>query len=386
MYILILIYLVFIGVGLPDSLLGTAWPFMSADLQQSVDRAGNLSIMISVGIILASLAAYHIVQKIGFWRSMAAALLSMTIALCGYACSGSLWMLIGFSLLLGFGCGMLQTLSNDYVAENYSSRQMSWLHGTWGIGAVAGPLIVSALHSLESGWRISYFIVAGLELLLLCGILFVSYRQKETPSEAALPRESGTEKTKSHINGKPFLIGQFFCYCSMENSVMLWGASYLIAAKQMDAAVAARGVSFFFLGITAGRFLAGILMKKLGNMKMIYASVAVSVVLDILLLCIGNELAVMAVFLLLGCSMASIYPAMMHQTPTFFQNANIQQVMGIQVASAYVGILIIPPVLGKLCAWISFQLFPVIEAIFLTGVAICVTVLAGKNRGKRHSA
>lgn len=375
MVLLLLVYLVFIGVGLPDSLLGTAWPFMAGDFGASVDSAGLLSMTISAGIISASLTAYRITRRLGFGRAAALGLGLAAFSLSGYALSGSMWQALCVSFPLGFGSGLLQTLFNDFVARNYTARHMSWLHGAWGVGAVAGPLLVSVFSRTGAGWRGGYWAVAVVEALLL-GAIFITLprwhagQNKEGPG----PQPRAARKRPA-LRGKPYMVGQFFLYCSMENTIMLWGASYLIEAKGISAVTAAQGVSLFFLGITAGRFLGGAIAGKIGNMRLIAGSVAMAVALDAVLLCSSQAAVILPVFMLLGCCMAPIYPAMLHQTPSFFPGENVQLLMGVQVASAYVGILLMPPLLGKLFAQVSFWLLPAVQAACLAGVLLCVRVL-----------
>lgn len=379
MMLLILIYFVFIGVGLPDSLLGSAWPFMAEDYQVGVDSAGILSMTISIGIIIASLSACHLIRKIGFGKAAVCGLGFLLAGLAGYVVSPSFGWVFCCCVPLGFGSGMLQTILNDFVAEHYSARHMNWLHGSWGIGAVAGPLLVSTFSKTSAGWRGGYVAVALTEAILIIAVLAALPLWKSVEKEHS--KKKSVESVKASpskavsVKGKIFVVGQFFMYCSMENAIMLWGASYLISAKGMEAAQAARGVSLFFLGITAGRFLGGILAGKIGNVPMIFGSVAVASVLDMVLLFSGGEGTALAAFLLLGLITAPLYPAMLHQTPSFFPQENLQLLMGVQVASAYVGITVMPPLFGILFTVVSFKILPMLQMCFLCCVLFCVVVL-----------
>lgn len=411
MVLLILIYFVFIGVGLPDSLLGSAWPYMAEDYQVGVDSAGILSMTISIGIIIASLTACHLIRKFGFGKTALTGLCFLLAGLAGYIVSPSFGWTFCCCVPLGFGSGMLQTILNDFVAEHYSARHMNWLHGSWGIGAVAGPLLVSAFGGTAAGWRGGYTAVALVEAVLIAAVLAALPLWKKVSKTARVPvgelvnkpvgktdgkpvgkaggksvqkagtgnMEAGRGKNSAgrsvSIRGKAFVVGQFFMYCSMENAMMLWGASYLIGAKGMEASRAAQGVSVFFLGITAGRFLGGMLAGKIGNVQMIFGSVMAASVLDLILLFSGGTGTAMIVFLLLGLITAPIYPAMLHQTPSFFPQENLHLLMGVQVASAYAGITVMPPLFGKLFTAVSFRLLPVLQMCFLCCVLFCVVVL-----------
>lgn len=389
MILLILIYFVFVGVGLPDSLLGSAWPFMAGEYQVSVDSAGILSMTISIGIIIASLSACHLIRKVGFGKAAVCGLGFLLIGLAGYVISPAFGWTFFCCVPLGFGSGLLQTILNDFVAEHYSARHMNWLHGSWGIGAVAGPLLVSAFGQTAAGWRGGYITVALAEAVLIAAVLFTLPLWKKVQGagngKIAAKSEKALVRRSVSVRGKAFVVGQFFMYCSMENAMMLWGASYLIGAKGMEASSAARGVSMFFLGITAGRFLGGMLAGKIGNVTMIFGSVMTAAMLDLVLLFTNGAGIAMAVFLLLGLITAPIYPAMLHQTPSFFPQENLQLLMGVQVASAYAGITVMPPLFGKLFTVVSFQLLPVLQMCFLCCVLVCVIVL-NQRAAKRQAS
>ena len=381
MLLLCLVYLVFVGVGLPDSLLGTAWPFMSAEFQIDVGSAGILSMTISAGIITASLTAYRVVRRLGFGKTAALGLLLIAVSLGGYALSGSIETAWLFSFPLGLGSGTLQTLFNDFVAENYTARHMNWLHGAWGIGAVTGPLVLSAFSTMRFGWRGGYWAVAAVEAALFGAIVLTLPRWARATTVREQPASSHKAVGRAWRSGRKIcMAGQFFLYCSMENAVMLWGASYLVNAKAMDAALAAQGVSLFFLGVTVGRFLGGMAVEKIGNEKMIAVSILLAVALDMALAASAATAVILLVFLLLGCAMAPIYPAMLHQTPAFFSNEDLHMLMGIQLASAYVGILIVPSSLGKLFSAAGFYVLPFVQAVCLAGVLLCVTLLRRKKK------
>lgn len=389
MILLILIYFVFVGVGLPDSLLGSAWPFMAGEYQVGVDSAGILSMTISIGIIIASLSACHLIRKVGFGKAAVCGLGFLLIGLAGYVISPAFGWTFFCCVPLGFGSGLLQTILNDFVAEHYSARHMNWLHGSWGIGAVAGPLLVSAFGQTAAGWRGGYITVALAEAVLIAAVLFTLPLWKKVQGtgngKIAEKSEKASVRRSVSVRGKAFVVGQFFMYCSMENAMMLWGASYLIGAKGMEASSAARGVSMFFLGITAGRFLGGMLAGKIGNVTMIFGSVMTAAMLDLVLLFTNGAGIAMAVFLLLGLITAPIYPAMLHQTPSFFPQENLQLLMGVQVASAYAGITVMPPLFGKLFTVTSFQLLPVLQMCFLCCVLVCVIVL-NQRAAKRQAS
>ncbi len=396
--ILLCIYLVFIGLGLSDSLLGAAWPFMASDFFAETDWAGTLSFIISLGIIAASLNAWRLTRRLGTAKTAALGLGLIAVALLGFAGSHEFLILCLCCVPLGLGGGLIQTVFDNYVAGHYSARHMNWLQGSWGIGAVAGPYLVSVFSQGAFGWRGSYVMIAMAEIAVL---LFMycrmhndgsrgAYKERkdvQTVHNKAAAEKRLREKAVNKRRGTPFSLkricmgAQFFCYCSVENAVMLWGASYLIYAKAFDASMAARGVSMFFLGITAGRFLSGFVANRLGNISMIGCSVGAAVIMDMILLSTRCTPVICIVFLLLGMSMAPVFPTLLHQTPACFPGEDLNLLMGIQVACAYVGITVVPPVLGKLFAAVSFSLLPLIQLIFLMIVLGCVAFL-NVRRGK----
>lgn len=382
--LLLLIYLVFVGVGLPDSLLGSAWPLMSRSFGSPTDAAGLLSIGISLGIIVSSLIAYRLVHRFRFGGAAVIGLASMTAAIACYSLAKSYWFALACSFPLGFGSGILQTLFNEYVSQRYSAQHMNWLHGAWGIGAVAGPLIVAAHSAIPEGWRISYGVVALFEALLLAAIIWT--RKKWSVESTPMPaRKEPRRHPAKALRGKVWVVLQFFLYCSVENAMMLWGASFLTEAGGSTPGAAARGVSMFFAGITLGRFLGGVLAKRIRGGRMIALSVGGAAALDVALLLLCGTPAAPVLLLLLGCCMAPIYPELLHQTPGFFPEDDPQLLMGLQVASAYTGILVIPPVMGKLFSVLSFRMLPVIQMVFLIAMAGCVYTLQ-KRSGREKTA
>ena len=394
MAVLILIFLAFIGVGLPDSLLGSAWPFISTEMAMVKEGASYLSIAISLGVISASILNDKIAKKLGNGFTTAFAALLMALSLTGFAFCHHLYTMALCCFPLGFGSGTLQTLFDDYMAVHYPAKYMSWLHGTWGIGAVAGPLILSAFSDSFYGWRAGYIAVAVLEMMIF---LVLMIRKNEwDKQEKVFVDSDGTagniqeESPKGRRALTPslmILMGlQFVLYCSMENSLMLWGASYLNSTKALPEARAATLISVFFIGITVGRILGGSIISKLGNVKTVMIACITAAVLDILLFFVSGSAAIAGIILLLGLFMSLIYPALLHQTPTLVSAENSRLVMGLQVSSAYLGILIIPPALGFVFSNVSFSILPVVEAVCILLLMILVLLLNRKGREKAHES
>ncbi|MCD7722443.1 MAG: MFS transporter [Clostridiales bacterium] len=376
--ILLFIFLLFIGIGLPDSILGAAWPYMSEDFDVNVGDAGVISIMISVGIILASLYVSRLKKRMSFSLLSKLGLLLMSIALALSAVADNIYVIAFCSLPLGFGSGILQTTCNEYVSNHYESKHMCWLHGAWGIGAVTGTALISYMAETVLSWRTGYCIVALLEIFAFIGAFF-AFRNKPALSRVKQTQTNGMFKlTLKEMRTKIFVVFQYFLYCSMENSVMLWGASYLIAAKGFEADVAAKTISLYFCGVTFGRFGSGLLLAKIKAHTFVRACVAGCTAGCVVLL-VGTSVPVTAIALLfLGCVMSPLYPTLLYATPKYFPNEDHTALMGIQVASAYLGILFIPALLGKLFEKTTFVIFPAVIAAAMCGVLVCASILRNK--------
>lgn len=363
--LLVLIYIAFVSLGLPDSLLGSGWPAIHGDLNVSISYMGIISMVISGGTIVSSLFSDKLTSKLGTRIVTVVSVFLTAIALFGFSVSTQFWMLIAFAVPYGLGAGAIDAALNNYVALHYTSKHMSWLHCFWGIGTIVSPFIMSyALTNSvwNNGYRIVGFIQLGIGLLLL----------------ATLPiwkanRETGGENAKSigligalKIKGVPFLLIGFFAYCAAEATAMYWASTYFVEIKGITAEQAARFASLFYIGITAGRFLGGFIMDKLGDRKMIILGACIlSVGIISLLIPVNSPIFSLVGFVVIGFGCAPIYPCIIHSTPSNFGAENSGAIIGIQMASAYVGSTFIPPLFGLLGNLISFKILPIYLSIFI---------------------
>ncbi len=357
--VLIVIYFCFISLGLPDSIVGTIWPLAHLELGVPLAAAGAISMVCSVGTILSSLFCVRVVRALGTARVTAISIFLTAVGIVGYSFAPSLiWMML-FAVPLGFGAGAVDAALNNFVALHYSARQMSWLHCFWGIGATAGPIILSAF--LAGGiWRSGLRVIAGIQFVLLVSVLAAlpRWRQLETAANSAETKQTGGLRDGLRQPGALSAMLAFFCYSGVEVTAGLWASSYLVGYRGVGADTAARWVSLYYAGITLGRFLVGFAAGQVKNTALIRGGeLTLSAACVLLLLPLDARLAMPALILLgLGC--APIFPCMLHESPVRFGAANSQALISLQMACSYVGVTVLPPLFGLLADNISLSLFP----------------------------
>ena len=346
--LLALIYLSFISLGLPDGLLGSAWPTMYQEFGVPISFAGGISFIICLGTIISSLASDWLTHKLGPGKVTAISVATTAAALLGFAHSDAYWMLCLWAIPYGLGAGSVDASLNNYVALHYASRHMSWLHCMWGVGASTGPYIMGLVLTGGRHWSAGYHLV-GIAQIILTAILFLS-----------LPIWNGRERTQiteskpispikaMKIPGAWEVMVMFFCYCALEQTAALWSCSYLVLHTGMSEETAASFASLFFLGMTVGRAASGFVTMKLTDTQMIHLGfVIITVGVAVLLLPFGPATALAGIALIgLGC--APIYPCVIHSTPDHFGPDRSQALIGIEMASAYVGTALMPPLFGLL--------------------------------------
>ena len=360
--ILIIIYLAFISLGLPDSLLGSAWPIMQTDLSVSFSSAGIISMIISGGTIISSLFSGRIINRFGTGKVTFVSVLMTAVALFGFSISPSFIWLCIMAIPLGLGAGSVDAALNNFVALHYKAMHMSWLHCFWGVGATSGPIIMSFFLAKSSGWQNGYLTIAIIQfsLVFLLFITLPMWKKLENKDEKAADEEGGsTEKIKPFkIPGVKLALVSFVCYCSVEATAGLWGSSYLVNFKGLSPESAARGVSLFYGGITLGRLLAGFLTMKFNNTKLIRIGQVICIIgVTSLLLPLPTYFSLIGLILIgLGC--APIYPSMLHETPNRFGKKESQSIMGLQMAFAYIGSTFMPPIVGFIASKTTIGILP----------------------------
>ncbi|MFT4145814.1 MAG: MFS transporter [Mobilitalea sp.] len=380
---LIIIYLSFISLGLPDSMLGSAWPVMWSDIGASFGSAGIISMTIAGGTIVSSLMSGRVIQKLGTGKVTLISCCLTAGALLGISFSPSLVWLIVLAIPLGIGAGAVDSALNNYVAENYKAHHMNWLHCFWGIGATTGPIIMSYYIAEHNSWRGGYTTVAIIQWVLVIILLVtlplwkkVATKHKKESSEDGLPANAD-EAISSHANSnrkiinipgvKPTLIA-FLFYCGAESTVGLWGASYLVGAKNLTAETAAGWVSLYYGGITVGRMITGFISLKVPNRILIRCGQLIAIAGGIVLLLPLPAVISLIGYILVGLGLAPIFPGLLHETPARFGNENSAKLMGYQMATAYVGSTFLAPVFGVIASNISINLFPLVVFIYLMSI------------------
>lgn len=368
--LLIIIYLSFISLGLPDSLLGSAWPAIYPEFGVPLSYASIIYIIISIGTVISSLQSDRLTRRFGTGTVTTFSVAMTAAALFGFSISHSFLALCLWSIPYGLGAGGVDASLNNYVALHYKSRHMSWLHCMWGIGATLGPYVMSYALTRNMGWNSGYRIIAILQFVLTIILIFTLPLWKNRTVAKAEDGNGNKAKPLSlrkiiHIPGTKEVMLCFFCYCAVEQTTSLWASSYLTLYKGIPAEAAAGFASMFFIGITIGRAISGFITMKLNDVQMIrLGEMIVGIGVIILLLPMGGTASLIG-FILIGLGCAPIYPCIIHSTPAHFGADRSQAIIGVQMASAYIGNCLMPPVFGLIANHISVSLLPVYLLIIL---------------------
>jgi len=376
--LLALIYAAFISLGLPDALLGSAWPSMYRELSVPVSYSGLIFMIIAGGTIISSLQSDRLTKAFGAGKVTAFSVLMTAVALFGFSVSRSYAALCLWAIPYGLGAGSVDASLNNYVALHYASRHMSWLHCMWGIGASAGPYIMGSALTGGYGWNTGYRSIALLQTALTAVLLLSLPLWRRPQGEQRRTQDMQTKplplKRVVTIPGAKEIMITFFCYCAVEQTANLWASSYLTLYRGLSAKAAAGLASVFFTGITAGRFFSGFLTLKLNDTQMIrlgQGGIAAGILL--LFLPFGTTSSLLGLGLIgLGC--APIYPSIIHATPARFGKDKSQAMIGVQMASAYAGTCLMPPLFGLVAHHIGVSLMP----LYLTGILIIMIVMHEK--------
>lgn len=382
--LLVIIYLSFISLGLPDALLGAAWPIMSREFTVPLSYAGGISLIIAIGTVVSSLMSDRLTKWLGAGKVTAFSVAITAVAILGFSVSNQFLQLCLWAIPYGLGAGSVDASLNNYVALHYASRHMSWLHSMWGLGASIGPYIMGIALTGGLGWNQGYGIIAIIQALL-SAVLFLSLplwkKRKDEPSESGERTKALTMKQILSIPGAKEVMLAFFCYCALEQTCILWGSSYFVLHNGLDEETAASLASLYMLGLTSGRFLNGFLTYKISDTNLIRLGEGI-IALGILVMFLpfGHSAAMLGLTLM-GLGSAPVYPCIIHSTPTHFGEENSQALIGVQMASAYIGICCMPPLFGILANHIGVFLLPWYIALLL---GIMTLMSEGLNRKCSH--
>lgn len=378
-WFLIIIYLAFISLGLPDSLLGSAWPVIWPDIGSSVGSAGIVSMVIAGGTIVSSLASGSMIKRLGTGRITLFSCFLTAGALLGFSLAPSMAWLVVLAIPLGLGAGAVDAALNHYVAENYKAHHMNWLHCFWGVGATMGPIIMSSYIADHNSWRSGYTAVSIIQFSLVIILLITLPLWKRVAAMREIDRPQtenvvDNEKRQQEqivkagifrIRGVKPTLTAFLFYCGVETTVGLWGASYLVGAKHISADTAAIWISLYYGGITLGRLITGFITLKVGNRLLIRYGQLITILGGIILVLPLSASFSLTGFMLIGLGLAPIYPGLLHETPSRFGKEHSAKLMGYQMAVAYTGTTLLPPMFGLVASQTSIGLFPSVVLAFL---------------------
>ena len=359
------IYLAFISLGLPDSVLGAAWPSMYGELGAALSWAGVVSMIISLGTIVSALSSERLTLRLGTGGVTAVSVLLTAVALLGFSLSGQFWQLCLWAVPYGLGAGSVDAALNNYVALHYESRHMSWLHCMWGLGASAGPVIMG--RALAGGsWQGGYRTIALLQFALTA-VLLLSLPLWKRPQANVEGAEFKPHPIPELLRrpGVPQVLVCFFCYCALESTAGMWAASYCTLVRGIDAGTAARWASLFYVGITVGRGVCGFLTMKVNDQNMIRLGQALIAAGTVLILLPTGQGTLFAGLITVGLGCAPIYPSIIHETPLNFGREVSMSMTGLQMATAYVGTCLVPPAFGLLAQYVTPALYPWALAVIL---------------------
>jgi fucose permease len=373
--LLVIIYVCFLGLGLPDSLLGAAWPGIYPELGVPVSVEAVGSAVIILGTIISSLNAARLIKKFGTYRVTLVSTLLTAAAIFGYGLAPNFFCLLLLGIPMGLGAGAIDAALNNYLALHYKASHMNWLHCFWGIGAMLGPVILSAFMYKESGWRQGYFAIGAVQVIVLL-VLAASAKVWEKQNKGHEEKETTVIKLPDlmKIKGVKLSMLIFLCYCATEYTVVCWGSTYLVQSRGVSDAAAAGWISAYYLGISLGRILSGFLALKVENKKLISGGLCILMAGAVTLMLPFPSVGALVGLGLIGFGCAPVFPGMISETPGHFGKKLSQAVISVEMASAYTGALIMPVLFGFLAAGISMSLIPFFIA-FLAAILFVLTAL-----------
>ncbi len=383
-----IIYLAFVSLGLPDSLLGSAWPVMYVDLGAPVAAQSAITMIITACTIVSSLATAPLMRRLGAGKLTAFSVAMTAAAIFGFGLSTTLWQLCLIAIPYGLGAGSVDAALNNFVAIHYGERHMSWLHCCWGIGTSVSPVVMGWALAGSLSWHGGYFAI-GVIQAIITALLFFSLPlwKKAGDGEGGEDEGEAAEKPISYVEalklpGAWAVILSFGCYSGFEYVCGLWSSSHLVLARGIAEAQAASMASLFYMGITAGRLVSGIVAPRLGSKNLIRIGQGLAAV-GIALFVFGQGQLMFSVALaLIGLGCAPIYPSIISLTPKRFGEVASQSMVSLQMACAYVGSTLMPPLVALIFSVGGAAVFPWL----LAGVLLAMVLLAEVANAKTAAA
>ena len=372
--LLVMIYLSFISLGLPDSMLGSAWPAMNVSLNAPLWGAGLVQMLISFCTIISSLNSTKLIRRFGTGKLTAISVATTALALLGFSLAKNYAFLLLMAVPLGLGAGAVDAGLNNYVALHCEAKHMSWLHCFWGIGTIIGPMILSAVLRIGGSWATGYRAV-GLIQCAVSALLFATlgmWKHGNIQQEEHGAKALSVWEVLSLPGAKAGMV-TFLCYCAVESTLGLWGATYISQVRGVDEATAASFGAMFYIGITVGRAISGFMAMKLLPKQMVRVGQALLALGCIFMMIpAGSTLSGIGLVVCgLGC--APIYPNIIQDTPVNYGTENSQAAIGVQMAFAYVGSTFLPSIFGALAGVGGYGLLP----YFAISICVLMTVLFG---------
>lgn len=377
--LLILSFIVFISLGLPNSILGSAWPIMFQKLNVPIGSAGIISMLISGGTIVSGFMSARLIKRFGTGPVIAVSKALTATTLIGFAISGRFWLLCLLAIPLGIGAGAIDTGLNGFIALHYKARHMNWLHSFWAVGAAVGPVIMSLSLARWHTWESGYLVIAGLQIVVLVLLLFTLPRWQVAK---LTPLENGATEHKIlpllsllRLPGAKETLLALFGFCGIESTVGLWGSTYLVLVKNIPEETAVSWITLYFTGIMVGRFLSGFLSFRLSDKQLILGGQTITALGVAMLFLPLSPPFLLASLFLMGLGLAPIVPSALHSTPAHFGSHYAQSIMGVQMASVFAGSAFVPPIFGLIAAEKYYGLFPYFLAVILILMIVFVTLL-----------
>lgn len=384
--LLLVIYLVYISLGLPDEIFGSAWPVMHTALGVSLAAAGVFTVTVSICGVLSSFFSGRLIASFGTAKITVVSIFLTVIGLFSVSFSGSFWLSCLGAVPLGLGSGCIDAALNSFVALHFASRHMSWLHCSWGIGATAGPALMSYFMNQADGWRTGYRMIGSIQLgIAVITLLSLPLWKKAVPQEQENNKSRAVTpvsyKALIQIKGVKTALLLFFLYCAIEYLCGVWSASFFVGAKGFSADSAARMTASFYMGITAGRLISGFLSMKLSDKKLVYGG-CILLAVGIAACIVPFRSVNMVSFLIMGLGCAPIYPCFMHSAPQFFGEKAAPGVIGMQMSAAGLGGMVFPPLFGLAAGLTSVSLLPMFILFLFIFLAMCTVRLHCSNQHK----
>ena len=363
--LLIVIYIAFIGLGVPDSLIGSAWPAIHTELNIPVEMVSILTFLISGCTVLSSMFSTRILNKLGTAKVTAFSTAMTALSLFGFSLAPSFWFMIPLAIVLGLGAGAIDSGLNNFVALHCKASHMNFLHCFYGVGVSLSPYIMSqAFENVgwRGGYRYAFYVQSAIAILLIISLPM----WKKSSSEEQAEEEKGVTLTLFQM-AKNRDVQKVWVIMLMTNAIEyacgVWGSTYLVEEKGFSIEKGALALTIYYVGMSLGRFLSGLLANKIKTWKRIFiGSVILAPAIVVMLLPLPNIFAVLGLFLI-GLGNGSIYPNMIHLTPHNFGKEVSQSIMGSQIAFAYIGVMLAPPMVSLISGVFGIKVYPVLLAL-----------------------